>query len=209
MHAIINLFSIRKLTSITAIAAIFSLLTIPNHAFAIFIDFNDLKPVYDPDFPCWCDNPLSDEYLDQGLRVHGAWVNGDGSENSMLTSDWASLEFIGVLPTFVSMNITSHYGDAILLDAYSTSGFLFSKHTSGWMGLEENSTPVIPNEFITLSSDVGIKSITIQGFYGMRIGASIDNLTFTHASVPEPSSIALIALGLFSLMWRRVRIKSS
>lgn len=204
MRAKLTLFFVKIFKPITATAAIFTVFIMSNHALATFIDFDDLNPIYDPDFPCWCDNPLSDEYLERGLHIHGAWVNGGSGENIMLTSDWASLEFVGALPTFVSMNITSHYGDAIFLDAYGTSGFLFSKHTSGWMGLEENSTPVIPNEFITLSSDVGIKSISIQGFYGMRIGAAIDNLTFTYASVPEPSTMALIALGLFSLVSRRL-----
>jgi len=204
MRAIFNLFFVNKRKYISTLTALFIFFGTAPNALAIFIDFDDLNPVYDPDFPCWCDNPLSDEYLDQGLRINGAWVNGDGVNNIMLTSNWASLEFVNILPTFVSMNVTSHYGDAIFLDAFGTSGLLLSKHTSGWMGLEENSTEVIPNEYISFSSDVGIKTITIQGFYNMRIGAAIDNLTFTHASVPESSSIVLMSLGLFGLMWRRI-----
>lgn len=170
---------------------------------AVFIDFDDLNPVYDEEWPCWCDNPLSDEYLDKGLLINGAWVNGADHENVMLTSNWASLEFVGDLPSLVSMNVTSHYGDAIFLEVYGTSGFLYSIFTSGWQGWEETSTPVIPDEFVSLRALEGIKYITIQGFYGMRIGASIDNLNFTYASVPEPSPLLLMLAGLTLILWQR------
>ncbi len=175
----------------------------PFPAKAVFIDFDDLNPVYDEEWPCWCDNPLSDEYLDKGLLINGAWVNGADHENVMLTSNWASLEFVGSLPLFVSMNVTSHYGDAIFLNVYGASGFLFSVFTSGWQGWEELSTPVIPGELVSLTATEGIKYITIQGFYGMRIGASIDNLNFTYASAPEPSPLLLAIAGLALILWRR------
>lgn len=181
----------------------------PLPAKAVFIDFDDLNPVFDERWPCWCDNPLSDEYLDKGLLINDAWVVGAGGENMMLTSNWASLEFVGALPVFVSMNLTSHYGDAIFLNIYGESGFLFSLLTSGWQGVEELSTPVIPNELISLTATEGIKYITIQGFYGMRIGASIDNIKFTYASTPEPSPLLLAIAGLALILWRRRIISST
>ena len=192
--------SAKQLTTLT-LTSIVSLSSATTSA--TLIDFDDLNPVYDEEFPNWSDNPLTDQYLDQGLLINGAWVNGADSENYMLTSNSASLEFVGELPTFVSMNITSHYGDAIFLDFYGSEGYLNTVITSGWRGVEETSTPVIPNEFISFSSDVGIHFVTIQGLYNMRIGAAIDNLTFTYASLPEPAPITLLALGLFGILWRK------
>lgn len=197
-----------NLPSFTVTAAMVMCLILPATASAALIDFDDLDPVYDENFPCWCDNPLSDEYADQGLLIDGAWVVGAKPNNSMLTSDWAGLKFVGELPTFISMNITSHYGDAIFLDFYSEEGYLDTLITSGWQGYEDISTPVIPNQFISFNSEVGIKSISIQGFYGMRIGANIDNLTFSATEVPEPSPIALIAAGLLGLLLCRPNSRS-
>lgn len=196
-----------KLKAFISVTTFLILVMISPLTYAVFIDFDDLNPVYDEEWPCWCDNPLSDEYLDKGLLIYGAWVNGADSENVMLTSNWASLEFVGNLPTYVSMNVTSHYGDAIFLDVYGPSGFLFSRTTSGWQGWEEISSPVIPNEFVSFIAEEGIRYITIAGFYGMRIGASIDNLTFTHSTVPESSSVLLVIIGLCTiLLWRWQRI---
>jgi hypothetical protein len=193
------------LKKISRIIPFLVLSSLPTTASATVIDFDDLNPVYDELFPCWCDNPLTDQYRDKGLLIHNAWVNGENAQNSMTTANSATLEFVGELPTFVSMNITSVYGDAIFLDFSGTEGYLHSITTAGWLGWEENSTPVIPNEFVSFSSDVGIRYITIQGFWNMRMGGSIDNLTFTNTSIPEPASLALITLGLLGIGFRKCR----
>jgi hypothetical protein len=207
MPTLIHFYFLNPLKKFSVIATTFITLLLPTTTAATVIDFDDLNPVYDEEFPCWCDNPLTDQYLDQGLSIFGAWVNGANGNNVMLTANAATLEFVGELPTFVSMNVTSHYGDAIFLEFIGTSGYLHSITTSGWQGYEEISTPVIPNEFISFNSEEGIRFINIQGFYNMRIGASIDNLTFTHASIPEPATIALIAIGLLGVLMRRYRFK--
>lgn len=194
------------LKNIQGLAAIVISLFLSTTASATIINFDDLDPVYNEEFPCWCDNPLSDEYIDKGLLIHGSWVVGAKPNNNMLTSNWGGLEFVDELPTFLSLNITSHYGDAIYLDFYGESGYLHTITTSGWQGLEEISSPVIPNEFVSFTSDVGIKSVSIYGFYNMRIGASIDNITFSRTSVPEPSSIAFMSLGLLGLLLRRFKV---
>lgn len=182
---------------------VISLAVASQNAQATFIDFNDLNPVYDEQFPCWCDNPLSDEYLDKGMQIYGAWVNGENGQNVMLTSNWASIKFVDSLPNFISMNVTSHYGDSIFLQFFGVNGFLFSHSTSGWQGWEENSTPVIPNEFVSFNASEGIEYVTIHGFYNMRIGAAIDNLTFENRMVPEPSMLLLLLSGLIGLHWKR------
>lgn len=200
MGAILNIAK-----SIAATAAVFISLTMANSAFAVLIDFDDLNPVYDEVFPCWCDNPLENQYASQGVTFNGgAWVNGADSNNVMtIGSGGAGLAFVGALPTFVSMNVTSLQGDAIFLEAWGTSGLMETKRTLGWVGYEEGYIPAVPNELISFSSDLGISHIFITGFYNLRVEADIDNITFTYAAVPEPSSLALIGLGLFSLLLRR------
>lgn len=171
---------------------------LPMSASAVFIDFNDLNPVYDEEWPCWCDNELSDQYLDKGLLIHGSWVNGAGGQNVMTTSNFGSLEFIGSLPVFVSMDVYSVYGDATVFNVYGLSGHLFT-YITPWPDYESEKP-----EFVTLTATEGIQFITIEGWYGMRMGAQIDNLTYTYAAVPEPAPALLISLGLFFMAYRRL-----
>jgi len=205
MRNIIKSPHLSGLKKIALITAIFGSFASTNNALATIIDFDDLNPVFDLENACWCDNPLYDQYIDKDLLIFGAWVVGENSQNQMLTSNWATLEFVGELPTFISMNITSVNGDAVLLDVYGASGLLYSKVTSGWQGLEEYSTPAIPDELITFNSDIGISHIDIQGFYNMRIGASVDNLNFTSTKVTEPTPFALLSLGLLGLLLLRYK----
>ena len=186
------------------LATIFTALGMANNTSATIIDFDDLNPVYDEIYPCWCDNPLTDQYLSKGLLINGAWVNGTDSHNNMLTSNWASLNFVGELPTFFSMNINSVHDDAVALSIYGPNGLISEEHTSGWSGPDEEYIPVIPNELFSFSTEQGISSIVIQGYYGLRTGAEIDNLNYTYSSVPEPSSLALVCVGLFGLGVRRI-----
>lgn len=203
MSAKLSLFNIKIIKRMAALT-IFSSLGIANNALAVFIDFDDLNPIYDEIYPCWCDNPLTDQYLSKGLLINGAWVNGANSQNSMLTSNWAALEFVGELPTFFSMNINSVHDDAVLLSIYGANGLISQEHTKGWTGPDNEYIPVVPNEFFSFSSQQGISHIVIEGYYGLRTGADIDNLTYTYSSVPEPSSLALIFTGLFGLLGRRI-----
>ena len=201
-----KLFPVISFKSVAALIVLSLALTITSNASATIINFDDLNPVYDPENPCWCDNPLTDQYASKGVLISGAWVNGANSHNVMLTSNSASLDFVNALPTFVSMNITSEHDDAIFLSFYNTSGLLGVIHTAGWMGPDNEYIPTIPNELVSFSSATGISHINIENFYNLRTGASIDNLTFTYSSVPEPTSLVFMGLGLIALAWRRLKI---
>ena len=202
MSAKFDVHLAKKIKQILTLTTIATALGVAHNAFATTIDFDDLNPVYDEIYPCWCDNPLTDQYLSQGLIINGAWVNGANSHNNLLTSNWTSLSFIGEQPTFFSMNINSVHDDAVAISIYGLNGLISDEHTAGWNGSEDY-IPVIPNEFFSFSAPQGISSIIIQGYYGLRTGAEIDNLTYTYSSVPEPSSVALLSLGLFGLLLGR------
>ena len=201
MHSLMNLMG--RFTAIFSIA-------IASNAYATFIDFDDLTPVYDPVFGCFCDNPLTNQYESKGLLIENAYLNGgslDGGltyENILLSGPHTTLYFVGQLPTFVSMYVTSANGDAIYLTAYGPGGE--SNYQTGGYGGPDYDTPVIPNEYVSFQTDLGISQINIDSFYFLRVGAAIDNLTFTHSSVPEPSAPLLFLLGCIALAWKRLKI---
>jgi hypothetical protein len=180
--------------------------------YAVVIDFDDLVPVYDPVSPCFCDNPLTNQYESQGLLIDNAYLNGDSTdggltyENILLSGPYTALYFVGQLPTFVSMNVTSSNGDAIFLTAYGPGGGAGEYQTAGFAGSDDD-PPVIPNEFVSFHSEAGISQINIDSYYFLRVSAAIDNLTFTYSAVPEPSPLILMLLGCVAVFWRRISIK--
>ncbi|GGY69603.1 hypothetical protein GCM10011613_12430 [Cellvibrio zantedeschiae] len=177
------------------------------NASAVVIDFDDRIPIYDPVFSCFCDNPLSNEYEDKGLLIHEGFLNGeshDGGvtyENFLITGPYGQLSFVGELPTFVSMRVTSLHNDVIYLSAFGENGFLEMKKTPGFGGPFDD-TPAEPNFFVSFAIEEGIKFITIDAFYFRSTGAAIDDLTFTYSSVPEPSSIMLVTLACIVFLRR-------
>lgn len=181
-------------------------------AHAVFIDFDDITRV--PVDGCFCDHPLSTEYLSKGLLIDGGYLSGetnpDGTNNNhLLASDYLHLIFVGTLPTFVSMQVDAFYDQAVFLTFFGTDGLIATHQTHGWAGSDELSTPYVPNQHVAFEHSQGISSIGISAFYGMRTGAIIDNLTFTVSrSVPEPSAALLLAIALFTV-WMRQRRKIS
>jgi hypothetical protein len=196
---------------------LFSIGAASHSTYAAFIDFNDLELPEMHSWECYiewlpCVHDLNDEYASKGVIFSGDrdWFWGyelaDGSyEMSVTGYNYIGISFIGTLPNFVSFNIDSPTkGEASFIKGYGENGaLLFTEITNGWRGYDSNSTPYIPNELVSIQSDEPIHRLGITSFYGLRIGPTIDNLTFEYRSVPEPSPLLLGALGLCGILWRR------
>jgi len=189
---------------------------------ATFINFDDIPYVpEDSESPNFYDTELTDQYADKGLLVSDGYIlpylfsdtNPKSQPNYLLGGNVLTLSFTGDLPTIVSMYVTSLAGDTIRLNAYNSSGFLQQIKTKG--AFAESNDPNYeeespPNQFVSFDIDAGISRITVENFYNSRVSARIDDLTFTRkASVPEPSSLLLFALGFCALIWRRSSFKAS
>jgi hypothetical protein len=182
---------------------------------AVTINFDDIPRIPGsggPDPGAFYYHPLTDEYLSRGLRIEGGFLVEYGSDypspislpNLLLGSaPQLRLDFVGALPTFVSMYVSSVNRDAIFINAYGPGGVL-SQVISGYGG-PIDTTPSVPNQFITFSSSSGFTSITLYDYWNLRVNATVDDLTYLYAPVSEPSSLALLGLGLLGLAWRAPR----
>lgn len=204
IHHVVKTTSTRSTFLMWGIFILLGLVSL--HANAVVIDFDD-RPVNIID-GAFYDHPLTNEYESLGLIINGGFLTGetdaDGThDNQLLASNYLYLSFTGPLPTFVSMTVSAYFDQVVFLSAIGPNGYLSSLQTSGWAG-PHNDTPYTPNQYISFASSTGISGIGIGAFYNMRVGAIIDNLTLEHhASVPEPSSLILLALGCLGLLWRR------
>lgn len=197
----------KKRRTLIALALLISAVMTSHLVQAITIDFDDLTYVpLDPEWPQFGDNPLTDEYASQGLLISGGFLLPYGEwspdplsqPNFLLGGNFLQLTFIGALPTFVSMYVSSGFDYANILHFYGPDGLLSRMVTSGSMSMEPN-VPYIPNQYVSFSSPTGISHITLEGFFNMRTGTHVDDLTFEYAAVPEPASLALLFLGLLGL----------
>lgn len=171
---------------------------------AVVIDFDDLTYVpIDPEFPSFGDFPLDNQYQSQGLLISNAYLlpyaEGDaiisgvnyllaGASGSSMT-----LSFVGNLPTYVGMYLGGDPLGVLYTNVYGPSGFFASheKEDSGW-------------EYVFFESATGIAQIEISASQQHRVsGAIIDDLTYTYASVPEPSSFMLWAFAIIVVFRRR------
>lgn len=175
---------------------------------AVVINFDDL--VWTPlDPPCLCDQPLTNEYESQGLIIDGGYLmaydpNDDNvisPDNYLLGSDYLRLDFVGTLPTFISMIVNSFHEEAIYFTVYGQEGLIEQQQTDGYAG--PVSTPYRPNQQMTFTHAQGIASIAIHGFYNMRTSAKIDDLTLEYADIPAPSTLFLLLSGLLAMIWMR------
>lgn len=185
-------------------------LCLSSTAHAVLIDFDDRAVIHpDPEMQCFCDHPLTDEYLDKGLRIDGGFLVGetleDGThQNQLLGSNFLSLQFVGNLPTQISMNISAAFEQAVFLYFYGEDGLLGKIVTSGYAG-PISDTPYEENQLITFTSPVGVSWVTLEAFYGLRTGAIVDNLHYEYSAIPESSSLALLLLGVIGIAWRNIR----
>lgn len=188
-----------------------------NNVHAVFIDFDDL--VYVPEYPEWphfADTPVTDQYASQGLLIDGGYLlpyyqspegelepNAISGPNYLIGGNWLDLNFVGdKLPTYVGMYVGSAY-EAIFLEAYGASGLLGSTYTKGsapptW------DAPYEPRQYVSFEFAEGIKQIQMWGAFGSRTSAHVDDLTFTYAHVPEPSSFILMCVGVFAIFYKRI-----
>lgn len=200
----------------SSLVSFLTLAVTPLAANATFIDFDDrVAPPASP-YDCYTIEPcgliLSNEYESSGIIFNGgtSWLVGevlpDGSnKNYVFGTNFIGLGFVGILPNFLSFNINSALGAEVsIIRLYNQDGEEFFTHiTDGWRGLEELSTPYVPNQFVTIQASERIKGVSFTSFYNHRVGPSIDNLTFEYRNVPEPSLVLLFALGLVGIMFRR------
>lgn len=197
------LFFVHKQVSVFFFAIILAIgFSMP--AQAVVINFDDLTYVPDnPEFPSFGDYPLGNEYRSQGLLIDNAYLlpYGEGDDiiswkNYLLAGASGSsmnLLFVGELPTFVGMYLGGSPVGILYANAYGPSGLVAShqKDSKGW-------------EHVTFESATGIAQIEMWASQQHRVsGAMIDDLTYTYASVPEPSSLGLLVLAAVMLLYRR------
>lgn len=204
---------VKKITKLAPVLALL-LGIISTNAQAIFIDFDDI--VARPSEPfdgCVCGHILSDEYASKGLIFTGDsnWLIGgtlpDGTNKNIVQGILdISLRFVDTLPNFVSFNINSPLqAESSYVEVYGVEGLLFTHISSGWRGTDENSTPYIPNELISIHASEGITGLNISSFFRLRTGPQIDNLTFEVSKVYEPTTLFLFILGFVGILWSRMQ----
>ncbi len=191
----------------------FALLTVfmCSYAHAVVINFDDIERVHtDPDDPFWADQELTDQYLSRGLLIDGGYLNSYDPDSDLIVSGknylqggpYFGLTFVGKLPTFVSLIVTSSHEDVVYLNALCGDGVTLSQQTPGWAG-PDNNTPFEAKKLITFTSDFGISHIDISAFYFLRTSAMIDDFTYRY-SVPEPAAILLFIMGLLGIYGKRI-----
>ncbi|MES2822983.1 MAG: PEP-CTERM sorting domain-containing protein [Pseudomonadota bacterium] len=194
-----------------ALIGICTVTALGSAAQAVTITFDDIE--YIPG-DCFCDNPLTDQYAPRGLLIGDGFLaqypsdaeNAVSPPQYLMGGNVLQLSFVGALPTFVGMYVSSFFGEAIYLNAFDALGQVTEAKTSGWAGPDDDS-PYQPNQYISFSSPLGFTSISIEGFYNMRVSAAVDNLTFEYAAVPEPSSLFLLGVGLLGFGGLRLRLR--
>jgi hypothetical protein len=151
---------------------------------------------------------LTNEYESFGLLFEKfayvvAWGQSPNPKSlpNYVTGPGLTLNFVGNLPTYVSLFVGSGSGYKVGIDAFGLNGYREFFLTEGevrGMGSDE-STPYIPNQFVSFRSPSGISSIHLAG----QADVYIDDLTFTNEpdiAAPESSTFILFVIGLLGLI---------
>jgi len=196
-----------KLFAHLSAACLFSLTLLgSSYASAVIINFDDIERVDDP---FWAAHPLTTEYAAQGLIIDDGYLESYEPDSAALSSPnylqggpYLNFSFVGTLPLFVSMVVTSSHEDAVYLNALLGDGTIISQHVPGWAG-PYSDEPQEFNKLITFESTAGIERIDISAFYFLRNSAMVDDLEFRY-TVPEPGTLTLLLAGLFALGRKRL-----
>jgi hypothetical protein len=170
---------------------------------ATFINFDELP--YDTEHPEFYGNPVTDQYISQGVLFSDAYLQRYNSASEsiispphyLLSATSMKMTFLGEAPTFVSMHVNSWRHEIIYFTFYGDSGLIASLQTKGFMG-PFGEDLYEPNQLISLAATEGIRSIYVNESNPSKAG-EIDDLTFTYG-VPEPSLLVLFSVGLLLVL---------
>lgn len=183
-----------------------------NVANAVMINFDDLDPDSIPD------RILTNEYEAQGVIFEWSAYLSEYSPKSApnyVVGPGFKFHFTdlylspGMLPKLVSFYTGSSTQSKVGITARGPDGYHETIITEGevhGMGADEDdSTPYIPNQFVTFEFANGISSIELSG----QSDAYIDDLSFYYVieAVPEPSIIVLFLSSITIVAWRRFNLR--
>lgn len=179
---------------------------------AVTIDFDELDRdayLHDGDL-----TPLSNEYESLGVVFFGLpyllrdlpGVQPAFSSPNFVGGPGVGFYFVGVLPTYVSLYVSSSTGSRVWVEAAGPNGYdegwLTDGEVHGMTVVDSDSTPYRPNQFVAFEAAEGIASVSLSS----QGDTAFDNLTFTRpTAVAEPPAVLLLALGLTGLAWQRQR----
>ena len=167
---------------------------------AVMINFDELDPEVD--------SMITTQYESQGLVFeYSAYLSSHSTKSApnYAIGPGFMLKFVGDLPTYVSFYTGSSTKSKVFITALGPNGFSESLITEGEIHGQGDleSTPYIPNQFIVFKSDFGISTIELGG----QSDAYVDDVSFYYAgeAVPEPSTLALVMMGMLGVLWRRLK----
>jgi hypothetical protein len=208
----------KSITSLLFFSCVIASSLVTSAAHATLISFDDLTQSTCPPDPetASCD-PLyvTNQYADLGVTFSGAALvvalPGDAavvSPPNYMSDFWGpgiDINFSGLLPTAVSLLVSSYVGNASYIDAYDSSGArIQSVITDGNRGLGIPAPAYSPRQLVTFAG-AEIARIHVIDLYERRGFLGVDNLSFAreNISVPEPSTLLLIIGGLLASLFAR------
>src|SRR5512139_3805982 len=99
---------------------------------AMLVTFVEVPPPSGDSFDA---TPVTDQYASLGLLVENGYLAGGGGvggSQSLLGTPYFTLNFIGTLPTFVSLYVSAPNQDKVYVTATGPSGFHDEFATEGW-----------------------------------------------------------------------------